>query len=62
LISESSRSAAPSASTLAQQLDAAVRLLEAVQAAGAPLVDKIKARVEVEKLVDQMIAGAMKAA
>ncbi len=37
-------------------------LPEAVQAAGAPLVDKIKARVEVEKLVDQMIAGAMKAA
>jgi len=37
-------------------------LPEAVQAAGAGLVDKIKARVEVEKLVDQMIAGAMKAA
>lgn len=33
-----------------------------VQAAGADLVDKIKARVDVEKLVDQMIAGAMKAA
>jgi hypothetical protein len=37
-------------------------LPEAAQAAGAGLVDKIKARVEVEKLVDQMIAGAMKAA
>jgi len=37
-------------------------LPEPVQAAGASLVDKIKARVEVEKLVDQMIAGAMKAA
>jgi hypothetical protein len=37
-------------------------LPDAVQAAGAALVDKIKARVEVEKLVDQMIAGAMKAA
>ncbi|MGE0281680.1 MAG: COG4223 family protein [Rhizobiaceae bacterium] len=37
-------------------------LPEAVQAAGGGLVDKIKVRVEVEKLVDQMIAGAMKAA
>lgn len=32
-----------------------------VQQAGAVLVDKVKARVAAEKLVDQMIAGAMKA-
>lgn len=37
-------------------------LPDAVKAAGMTLVDKIKARLEVEKLVDQMIAGAMKAA
>lgn len=43
-------------------LDEYAALPEAAQAAGVGLVDKIKARVEVEKLVDQMIAGAMKAA
>lgn len=37
-------------------------LPEAAKAAGADIANKIKARVEVETLVDQMIAGAMKAA
>lgn len=33
-----------------------------VQAAGAALMDKVKARLDADKLTDQMIAGAMKAA
>lgn len=37
-------------------------LPDTAKAAGADIAGRIKARVEVEKLVDQMIAGAMKAA
>ena len=37
-------------------------LPEAAKAAGAAFADKIKARLDGRKLVDQAIAGAMKAA
>ena len=50
------------AGDLAKALAEYDRLPDAAKAAGAPYADKLKARLDVERLADQAIAAAMKAA
>ena len=50
------------AGDLAKALAEFETLPEPAKAAGAAFADKIRARLDVEKLVDQAIAGAMQAA